>query len=363
MDHVMDMFAVLEDPRAANAHYDLLDILMVALCAVLCGATSCAEMAWFGRSRQQDLQRFLPLTHGIPSHDTFSKVFRHLDPERFEAVFSEFMQRFHAALVEQKVIAIDGKALKRAYEKGRSHRPQLMVTAWGSEMRMVLGCRAAADGNEAKAALELLGMVDLQGAIVTADALHCRHDTADRVKARGADYVLALKGNQPLLAEDAERLVAKVPRPPYAETTEAGHGRREQRRAVVVEDATLAERHGFTGLCAIGRITGQRVKDGQRERSVRYYALSRPLEPAALLRVVRAHWDIENGQHWVLDVVLDEDLCRTRKDHGARNLAVLRRLALNILRADPQKISLRGKAKQAAWSDCSFLFNLLSHMR
>jgi predicted transposase YbfD/YdcC len=340
-----------------------MEFMMISLCAVLCGATSCAEMSLFGRSREHDLRQFLTLAHGIPSHDTFSKVFRHLDPEQFEVTFITFMKRFNESLTKEKIISIDGKALKRAFEKGRSHAPQMMVTAWGAEMRLVLGCRAAKDGNEVKAALELLGLVDLKGAIVTADALHCRRDTAENLIDKGADYVLAIKGNLPSLAQEAEALFGKNPRKPYAETSETGHGRREKRRAMVVEDETLAQRLGFKGLSAIGRIASRRTVDGKREEAVHYYALSRSLKPAALLRVVRAHWDIENGQHWALDVVLDEDLCRNRKDHGARNLAVLRRLALNILRAEPSKISLRGKTKQAAWGDCSFLFNLLSYMR
>jgi predicted transposase YbfD/YdcC len=363
MDHVMDMFAVLEDPRAANTRHDMMEIMMISLCAVLCGATSCAEMSLFGRSREQDLKQFLTLAHGIPSHDTFSTVFRRLDPEQFEATFIAFMKRFNQALREEKIISIDGKALKRAYEKGRSCAPQMMVTAWGSELRLVLGCRAAKGGNEVKAALELLGLVDLKGAVVTADALHCRPDTAADIIDKEADYVLAIKGNNPTLLQAAESAFEETPRHPYAETAAMAHGRREKRRAMVVEDMTLAQRLGFKGLCALGRIASQRTVAGNREEAVRYYALSRPLEPAALLRIVRAHWDIENGQHWALDVVLDEDLCRNRKDHGARNLAVLRRLALNVLRTEPSNISLRGKTKQAAWGDCSFLFNLLSYMR
>jgi predicted transposase YbfD/YdcC len=363
MEHVMDVFAVLEDPRAANARHDLMEMLMIALAAVLCGATSCSEMATFGEAREEDLRQFLKLEHGIPSHDTFSKVFRHLDPDGFEKVFSEFMGRFNRVLTEQKVIAIDGKALRRAFEKGCRHAPQIMVTAWGSEMRMVLGCRGATDGNEVQAALDLLTMVDLKGAIVTADALHCRETMAEAVTRQGADYVLAIKGNQPSLQQEAERLLAAAKDRPYAETAERAHGRHEKRRAVVVEDTGLTERLGFSKLCAVGRIDSCRTIDGKREKAVRLYALSRPLEPAALLRVVRAHWSIENVQHWVLDVVLDEDLARNRKDHGARNLAVLRRMALNALRAEPSKISLRGKSKRAAWGNCSFLFNLLSHMR
>jgi len=362
MTHILDVFGVLEDPRAANARHDLLDILFIALAATLCGAKNCAEMALFGRTREADLCGILDLKHGVPSHDTFSKVFRHLNPEVFEQVFAEFMAVFGRAMQAQGVVAIDGKQLRRAYGKGRSYAPQMMVTAWGTGMRMVLACRAAPDGGEVAATLELLRLVDLKGSLVTTDALHCRRDTAAALLEKGADYVLALKGNQPTLHRAAQKLLEAAPVPDCAEMRERNHGRVERRRAIVRTAPELATMLDFPGLAAVGQITGTRTLQGKRQTQTRLFLLSRPLAPAELLRTVRAHWDIENGQHWALDVVLDEDLARTRKDHGARNLAVLRRLALNILRAHPDKGSLSGKSKRAGW-DNRFLLSLFAHMR
>jgi predicted transposase YbfD/YdcC len=252
--------------------------------------------------------------------------------------------------------------LRRAFEKGKQSAPHVMVTAWGGEMRLVLGCLEAPQGNEAKAALDLLALVDVKGAIVTADALHCHREMAATIKARQGDYVLALKGNQSALMADAETLLIDTENLDFAETKERSHGRREERRAVVVEAGALAEKHNFKGISSIGQITSLREIDGKEETATRFYLMSRPLKPAQLLQVVRAHWGIENQQHWILDVVLNEDLTRNRRNHGPRNLAVLRRLALNILRADPSKMPITHKIRHADW-DKPFLFNLLGHMR
>lgn len=339
-------------------------MMFIALAAVLCGAKSCAEMAIFGRLREKDLKEILPLKHGIPSHDTFCQVFRRLDPKAFEAAFQNFMSAFAEAMGGEKMIAIDGKALRRAYDKGKAYAPRVMVTAWGAEMRMVLGACEAEDGNEAKAAIDLLSLIDLKGAIVTGDALHCHRDMATTIKARQGDYVLALKGNQSVLLRDAEALLASVKDKDldFAETKESLHGRRETRRAIVVRAPELADKHGFEGLCAVGEITSTREVEGKKETAVHRYLMSRLLNPAALLHVARAHWGIENQQHWVLDVVMSEDLTRNRRDHSARNLALVRRLALNILRADPHKMPISHKIRHADW-DKPFLFNLLGHMR
>lgn len=362
MEQILECFAELDDPRAGNARHELVEILFIALAATLCGATSCAEMALFGRVRESDLRELLTLPHGIPSHDTFSKVFRHLNPEAFEKVFVEFMAAFARHLPTEGVIAIDGKVLRRAYEKGKEYAPQMMVTAWGSATRMVLGCRGSPEGREVAAVLELLGHIDIRGGLVTTDALHCRRDTAQAIQERGADYVLALKGNQPKLKQAVEETLENRPLAPQAKTKEYRHGRLEQRAARVKPALDIAEKHDFPGLVAVGSITSKRTLEGRTETATRYYLLSRLLTPEQLLQTVRAHWDIENGQHWALDVVLDEDLARTRKDHGARNLAIIRRLTLNLLRAHPDKGSLRGKIKRAGW-DNNFLLSLLSHMR
>jgi predicted transposase YbfD/YdcC len=362
MEGFFSSFSIISDPRAANAQHDLMEVLFVALAAVLCGAKTCTEMALFGRSKEEALREVLELPHGIPSHDTFSSVFRRLDPAGFETAFRRFADAFRTGL-PPGIIAVDGKVLRRAFIKGKRHAPQVMVSAWGAEMRMVLGSRAAPEGNEIKAVIELLQLVNIKGALVTADALHCHPAMAQTVTGHGADYVLCLKNNHKPLLDETEKFLS-VTGLPQAETIEAAHGRKDIRRAVVAPlPVELAEKYKFPKLCAIGRIESIReTETGKKETAVRHFVLSRLLSPTELLHVVRTHWTIENSLHWVLDVVLDEDLARTRRDHGAKNLATLRRLALNIVRADESKGSIAGKIKQAGWNN-TFLFKLLAHMR
>jgi predicted transposase YbfD/YdcC len=359
-------FAELPDPRDINAQHDLTEMLFVALAASLCGAQTCAEMAEFGRAKEELLRQFLVLKHGIPSHDTFSRVFRMLDPRAFAAAFARFMAAFgEAARIEAPVgvVAVDGKSLRRGCEAGRAHMPPLLVSAWGARTRMVLAQQAAPEGNEVEATLALLGLLSLEGCIVTADALHCHRRMAGAVRATGADYALVVKASQPGLLRDARAaLDATGADAPAAETRDAAHGRVERRLATVAPAAGLAERHRFPDLVAVGRIEAWRTGGGATRYRVRHVLLSRPLTPAELLAVVREHWSIENRLHWPLDVVLDEDLARTRKDHAPQNLALLRRLALNVLRAHPGKQSLNLKRQRAGWDD-GFLLQLFTHMR
>lgn len=362
MEGFFSSFSIISDPRAANAQHDLMEVLFVALSAVLCGAKTCTEMALFGRSKEEALREVLKLPHGIPSHDTFSKLFRRLEPGVFETAFRRFTEAFRKGL-PPGIVAVDGKVLRGAFTKGRRHAPQVMVSAWGAEMRMVLGSRAAPDGNEIKAVIELLQLVEVKGALVTADALHCHPAMAQVVVERGADYVLCLKNNHKHLLVEAEKYLSETSLP-QAETVETAHGRKDLRRAVVAKlPRELAEKYKFPKLCAIGRIESVReAETGKTETTTRHFVLSRLLSPTELLHIVRTHWTIENSLHWVLDVVLDEDLARTRKNHGPKNLATLRRLALNIVRADTSKGSVTGKFKQAGWNN-AFFFKLLAHMR
>jgi predicted transposase YbfD/YdcC len=355
------------DPRAANAQHDLLEILFIAVAAMLCGAEGPSDMARFGRAKELWLRQFLRLEHGIPSHDTFSRVFRLLDPKAFEKVFRHFMvafARFHR-LDLGGVIAVDGKALRGAYERGRSATPLHMVNVFATQARMALSSRKAPGRNEAEAALEVLAMLCLKGSIVTADALHCHRKFAAMVLAQGAHYVLALKQNQSKMFAAVERRFARAGTRSVAERLEPStHDRREWRRATVIRDATFAATHKFPGVVALARITSRRRPKGGRAAQpvVRYYLLSKWVPARTLLRVVRSHWAIENQLHWILDVVFAEDGARTRKDNGPENLAILRRLALNILRAHPAPFSMRQKIKSAAWDD-SFLLSLFIHMR
>jgi predicted transposase YbfD/YdcC len=364
MDSFHEIFGDLPDPRADNARYELVEVLFIAFLATLCGATSCSDMEEFGLSKEPLLRQVLTLEHGIPSHDTFSRVFRMLDPKAFEAAFREFMAAFGVAAKlggTKGVVAVDGKALRRAYEVGQSHMPKLMVSLWGAQTRMALANMLAPDNDEAGAALKLIELVALKGCVVTADALHCHRKMAEAVIGRSGDYVLAVKDNQPSLLADAKAALAALPQNAApARSRDGRHGRQETRSALVTSVPGMAAKHDFPGLKAVARIVCRRGIDKPVER---YFLLSRQCTAAELLRIVRAHWGIENGLHWALDVVLDEDLARNRKDHAPENLAVLRRMALNVARAHPDtKTSLRLKIKRAGWDE-SFLFDLIRHMR
>ena len=336
------------------------------LASAICGAESCVDMAEFGLAKEPLFRQVLRLNHGIPSHDTFSRLFRLLDPAAFHTAFQRFMAAFAEAATVDGVIALDGKTARRSFDRARSGSPLHLVSAWACDARLVLGQRAVAEGgNEIDALLELLAMLDLEGRIVTADAMHCQRRTAKAVLERRADYVLALKATQRELLADVRLLLDDPQAPPESEaqTMDGDHGRIETRRASVLADIDYLQRaHSFPGLAAIARITASREISGKTSTAVRYFLLSRPMTAERLLAVVRAHWGIENSLHWVLDVIMDEDQARTRRDHGPENLALLRRLALNMLRANTAKGSVRLKIKRAGWRD-DFLLSILAQLR
>lgn len=363
METIQAVFGHL-DPRAENARHDFSEMLFVAFAAMLCGARSCSDIWRFGQEREAMLRQVLTLAHGIPSHDTFSALFRKLVPTAFAEAFAGFMGHMAAAAGGARQVALDGKAMRGAFEKGRQFAPRMMVSAFGTDLRMTLAALPAQGGNEAKAAIELLRLVDLRGAMVTADALHCSARMGEEIIRRGGDYVLALKGNQGPLLADAERLVAgrATPKAAIAVTEEQGHGRQERRAARIVRAPGLGRKHGFPGLTAIGEVKRTRVLNGKREEERCLYVLSRSMAAQDLLATVRSHWDIENGLHWQLDVVFREDECRTRKDHGPENLALLRRFCVNTFRADSKKDTMRGKMMRAGWNE-AYLFHLMTQMR
>jgi predicted transposase YbfD/YdcC len=353
------------DPRDFNARHDFCEIIFIAVAASLCGAKNCSDMARFGQEKEAMLREVLVLEHGIPSHDVFSGVLRHVAPAAFAEALQQLFQRMAAAVGRNRQIAIDGKAMRGAFETGRRHAPRMMVTAWGKEVRMTLAAQPVERGNEARAALELLALLDLEGAIVTADALHCSKAVAAAVVEGGGDYALALKGNQGPLHAAATALVdKKAPMKPDALEEEEAHGREETRAARVIPvPRAWAKRYGFPRLAAIGVIWRTRRVKGQRRSKDRcLYALSRVMTAAELADVARGHWDIENGLHWGLDVVFREDECRTRKDHGPENLALIRRICVNALRADAKNDTMRGKSMRAGWND-SYLLQLMTHLR
>ena len=365
MNDLLVIFENVPDPRDINARHDLGEMLFIALLAMMCGAESCVEMALFANQKAQMLRRVLALEHGIPSHDTFSRVFQRLDPAALEAAFENFMRAFAQTLAQTgaRVLSVDGKCVKRAYEKGKPHMPPMMVSVWGAALRMTLAQTQAGAGGEAEAALDLIKRVSLKGAVLTADALHCHKNMAAAVKAGGGDYVLALKTNQPRLHRQALALIeAKAPHAPFAETRDEAHGRIETRRAIVVGAQALGAELAFPGLKAIARMTRRRQVNGKVSEEHRLYALSRKSTPRAAMEIIRAHWDIENGSHWKQDVILHEDYSRTRKDNGPRNLALIRRLTANILTSIPDKASMKSKRLKAAWTE-DYMFNALTHMR
>lgn len=369
MEAFRTIFAVLDDPRDRNTCHELHEVLFLAFAAALCGAQNCVEIAEFGRAKLPLLRTFLTLKHGSPSHDTVSRLFRLLDPQAFAACFARFMEAFHAQLVQegrgQRVVAIDGKSQRRAYDKGRSHMPAMMVSAWGVETRLTLAHTIAPAGNEVEGALRLLEMISLKGCIVTGDSLHCNRKMAGKLRELKADYVLALKGNQFGLTREARALLdaaAEAGKTPCAESRESGHGRIERRRAIVTPARALGEKHTFPGLAAVARIEDWCEEGGKTVHRMRMFALSRVFSPRRVLQIVRGHWSIENQCHWLLDVVFHEDLARNRKDHGPENLSILRRMTMNVLHAIPTKASIAVKRKQAAWNDDAF-FNAMTYLR
>jgi len=350
----------LKDPRAGNARHDLVEILVIALAATLAGAKTCTEFEFFGQGRLELLRQLLELEHGIPSHDTFSNVFRALDPQGLGTVLRKFSKSFGA----KGVVSIDGKALRGAFARGRKATPLHMVNVWAAGTRLALAQRKAPNRNEIAGALEVLALLDLNGALVTADALYCRPDTAQAIRDRKGHYVLAIKSNRGRLFKAVTALLDTAPKPSRAtQRSTRAHGRKERRQAIVVATPRFGQPYGFPDIAAIGRIDSWRGTIGKPvKHKVRYFLASRRLSAKKLLEIVRVHWTIENNLHWVLDVLFAEDACRTRKDHAPENLAAIRKIALNILQTTPGPLRISHKMLQARWNN-DFLLSALAHMR
>jgi predicted transposase YbfD/YdcC len=362
MQIFLDAFGSIPDPRASNARHDLGELLVIAFVSVLCGSSSCAEMAEFGRAKENVFRSFLKRKHAIPSHDTFSDVFAMIDPKALDVAFGKVLAEVAALLQDGDVIAIDGKALRVARGKSESAKTRMMVSAYASRLRLTLATVPADRGAELDAAIEALGLIALKGKVVTGDALHCNRRTVAAINAQGGDWCLALKGNQESLLSDARGCFStRRDEHPEAVTDEMNHGRREIRKAVVVSAKSLAEYHEFPGLKGFGRIEATREVDGKVTSETRFFALSWQPTPEILLATVRAHWAIENALHWRLDVSFREDAARNRKDNGPGNIAVLRRRALDVVRRDTSKTSLSLKLKRAGWDD-AFLHKLLTNI-
>lgn len=355
-------FAAVDDPRKERTRdHALLDIIVIALAAIICGADSWVAVAEFGRFKQAWLHTFLDLPNGIPSHDTFGRVFARIDPAQFQHSFVTWVQAIQQ--VHGDVIAIDGKTHRRSHDHAHDHAALHLVSAWASENRLVLG-QVAVDtkSNEITAIPMLLDLLDLRDCTVTIDAMGCQTAIATQIVARGGDYLLALKGNQPQMHADVVALFAdarSARQPAYgmthATTIDKGHGRIEQRQAFVISDpsviAYLNDQDRWTGLRSVVVIESERTLNDVTTTEQRYYLSSRVLDPATANQQVRAHWGIENSVHWVLDVTFQEDASRIRTDHAPQNMAVLRHITLNLLRQEPSRGSLKTKRFRCALSE------------
>jgi predicted transposase YbfD/YdcC len=369
---LLDHFHELPDPRVNRTKdHDLIDILVIAIGTLLCGGESFNDMEDFGHAKRDWFQTFLTLRSGIPSHDTFNRVFAALDPQQFLACFRNWTQSLRQA-IPQEIVALDGKALRRALAADQSI--QYVVSAWADSNNLVLGqLQVAEKSNEITAVPALLRVLELAGCIVTVDAMGCQKTIAKEIREADADFVLALKGNHEVahievktFLDDAVSRAVTTPLPfatatlAALETVEKDHGRHETRRYYQSTDVGwFADRGQWEGLRSVGLVEAIREVNGQRTVERRYYLTSLPLDVTTFARAVRGHWGIENKLHWVLDVCFREDQSRARAGHAAENLATLRRLALNLLKREPtKKRGIKGKQLNAGWNH-AYLLKLL----
>lgn len=355
-----ECFQDFPDPRREHRRlHSLWDVVALTLCAVVCGCDSVVEIHAYGVKKYEFLSTFLDLTNGVPSHDTIGRVFSLLDPETFRGCFARWTESLAQALVG-RVIAIDGKTLRGAH--GKDQKPLHLVSAFATENRLVLSQQAVEDkSNEITAIPELLRLLDVRKAIVTIDAMGCQKEIAAQIIEQRADYVLALKDNQPTLHAEVRDLFLegfegdfKGMKHQEWETQDEGHGRKETRNYHLIHPtkAWLAQHPEWKGLKTVGMVCCERqVGASAPTGEVRFFITSLALNVAVFARAVRGHWSIENNLHWVLDVSFREDETRSRKDHTAENLAWIRRLTVSLFAQDGTKVGVKCKRKMAGWDD------------
>lgn len=363
----LDHFEGLADPRQpGKVTYTLDEVLLLCLLAVLAGAESVVDIARFGEKKLSLLRRFRPFADGTPSHDQIGAILAALDPEAFQRCFVSWVAAVTGAPSE--VIAIDGKTSRRTFGKKGAAAALHMVSAFAARQRLVLGQRAVdAKSNEIVAIPRLLDLLDIEGAVVTIDAMGCQRAIAQKIVDKKADYILALKGNQGTLHDDVALFVAEQKANDFRDTptsrrstVDGDHGRIETRTTTVIEDvAWLQDRHRWPGLKAVVVVDSTREIGAKIETETRLYITSLERNAEALGPIVRSHWAIENSLHWVMDMTFRDDECRLRTRHAPANFATIKHMALNLIRGAPGKDSLRLRRKIAAWDD-DFLASLLT---
>jgi predicted transposase YbfD/YdcC len=361
----MKHFGNVEDPRVVGrTDHKLIDIIAITVCAVVAGADAWTDVALFGRSKEEWFRTWLALPNGIPSHDTFGDVFAALDPQALQTAFLEWTQE--VAHTVKGVVAIDGKTVRHSYDNAKKKKAIHMVSAWATENQMVMGqVKVDEKSNEITAIPYLLELLELNGCLVTIDAMGCQKEIAGTIRERHADYLLAVKGNQEHLLDDIERYFAETnpAQHDYAEDVNKDHGRIETRQCWVSDEVQgMSHFEQWPGLNSLVMVRATCESQGNVSVETRYYISSlKNTDAQTMLAHTRAHWGIENSLHWVLDVVFNEDMSRVRTNNAAHNFAIIRHIALNIIKNDKSKGSNRGKRKRAGWDD-GFLQQMLEGM-
>jgi predicted transposase YbfD/YdcC len=365
---VKDHFSSLSDPRILlKTRHKLVDVVTITLCAVIAGADDWVEIASFGKEKEQWFRTFLELRQGIPSHDTFGRLFSLINPEEFAKCFASWI-RSALPMTDSDVIAIDGKTARRSHDRANGKPAIHMVSAWAVRNRLILGQVKTEDkSNEITAIPELLKLLDINGCVVTTDAMGCQKKIAKQIVKQGADYVFSLKGNQGNLLKDVELLFEDAKKDDYKKlshetytTVDGGHGRVETRKYTIIADVDwFAEKSKWENLTTFGMVESTREMGDQTTQETRYFISSLPCDAKRFAEAARDHWGVENSLHWCLDISFREDDSRVRKGHAPENLAIIRRFALSLIKHDPlRKIGVKASRKRAGWSN-DYLLHLL----